>query len=71
LSEFESRLQKEAAILAELRNAAKIGLDAIECGDSILLETDQDIANLVHPASERALKKRMVFLSKQLANINV
>ncbi len=63
--------QEEAAKLAALRNAAKIGLDAIECGDSILLETDQDIANLVRQAGERALKKRMVFLSKQLSNSSV
>jgi len=68
---LESQLQIEAAKLAALRNAAKIGMDAIERGDSKVLETDQDIANLVHPASERALKKRMVFLSKQLAYINV
>jgi hypothetical protein len=68
---LESHLQNEAAKLAALRNAAKIGMDAIERGDSIVLETDQDIANLVRQAGERVLKKRMIFLSKQLANTSV
>ena len=61
----------DTAKLVALRNAAKIGFDAIECGGSLVLETDQDIANLVRQAGERALKKRMVFLSKQLANASV
>ena len=61
----------EAAKLLALRGAAKIGTDAIERGDFSTLENEQDIANLVQHAGERGLKKRMVFLSKQLANRSV
>jgi hypothetical protein len=62
---------KEAAKLVALRDAAKIGTDAIEHGDFATLENEQDIGNLVNQAGERALKERMVFLSKQLANKSV
>jgi hypothetical protein len=62
---------KEAAKLVALRDAAKIGTDAIEHGDFVTLENEQDIANLVNQAGERALKERIVFLSKQLANKSV
>ena len=68
------------AKLVALRDAAQIGADAIEHGDFIALENEQDIANLVRQAgeqagerekNERTLKKRLVFLSKQLANASV
>ena len=62
---------KNADKLQALRGAAKIGTDAIERGDFTALENEQDIANLVHQAGEHALQKRMVFLSKQLANKSV
>ena len=62
---------KKAAKLAALRGAVKVGTDAIELGDFTVLENEQDVANLVRQASERALKKRMIFLSKQLANVSV
>jgi hypothetical protein len=62
---------KEAAKLVALREAAKIGTDAIDRGDFTTLENEQDIANLVHQAGEHALKERMVFLSKQRANKSV
>jgi hypothetical protein len=61
----------EAAKLLALRGATKIGTDAIDRGDFTTLENEQDIANLVLQAGERALKKRIVFLSKQLANKDV
>ena len=61
----------EAAKLLALRDAAKIGTDAIDHGDFTILENEQDISNLVSQAGERALKERMVFLSKQLANKSV
>ena len=51
--------------------AAQLGTDAIERGAFIVLENELDIANLVRRAAERAFKKRMVFLSKQLANASV
>ena len=59
------------AKLVALRDAGQIGADAIEHGDFIVLKNEQDIANLVSQAGERALKKRTVFLSKQLANASV
>lgn len=62
---------KEAAKLVAMRNAAKIGTDAIERGDFATLENEQDIANSVSNAGSRALKERMVFLSKQLTNTSV
>jgi hypothetical protein len=62
---------KNADKLQALRGAAKIGTYAVERGDFTKLENEQDIANLVHQAGERALKERMVFLSKQLANKSV
>jgi hypothetical protein len=71
LSKLESCVQEEAAKLVALRNAAQIGMDAIERGDSIVLENDQDVANMVRQAGKRVLKKRMIFLSKQLANTSV
>jgi hypothetical protein len=62
---------KEAAKLVALRDAAKIGTDAIDRGDFTTLENERDISNLVSQAGERALKERMVFLSKQLTNTSV
>jgi hypothetical protein len=61
----------ESAKLLALRGATKIGTDAIERGDFTTLENEQDIANLVHQAGERALNEPMVFLSKQLTNTSV
>jgi antitoxin ParD1/3/4 len=51
---LESRVQEEAAKLVALRDAAKIGTDAIERGEFTTLENEQDIANLVRQAGERA-----------------
>ncbi len=51
---LESRVQEEAAKLVALRDAAKVGTDAIERGDFTMLENEQDIANLVRQAGERA-----------------
>jgi antitoxin ParD1/3/4 len=51
---LESRVQEEAAKLVALRDAAKIGTDAIERGDFTTLENDQDIANVIRQAGERA-----------------
>jgi antitoxin ParD1/3/4 len=51
---LESRVQEEAAKLVALRNAAKVGTDAIERGDFTTLANEQDIANLVRQAGERA-----------------
>jgi antitoxin ParD1/3/4 len=51
---LESRVQEEAAKLVALRDAAKIGTDAIERGEFTTLENEQDIANLVRQAAERA-----------------
>jgi hypothetical protein len=54
LSLLESRVQEDAAKLVALRDAAKVGTDAIERGEFTVLENEKDIANLVHKASERA-----------------
>lgn len=54
---LESRVQEEAAKLVALRDAAKIGSDAIERGDFIVLENEQDIANMVRQAGERAASR--------------
>jgi antitoxin ParD1/3/4 len=51
---LESRVQEEAAKLVALRGAAKVGSDAIECGDYTVLTNEQDIANVVRQAGERA-----------------
>jgi antitoxin ParD1/3/4 len=51
---LESRVQEEAAKLVALRDAAKIGTDAIERGEFTTLENEQDIANLVRQTGERA-----------------
>ena len=51
---LESRVQEEAAKLVALRDAAKIGTDAIEHGDFTKLENEQDIANVIRQAGERA-----------------
>ncbi|MDO8774036.1 MAG: type II toxin-antitoxin system ParD family antitoxin [Burkholderiaceae bacterium] len=51
---LESRVQEEAAKLAALRAAVKVGSDAMERGDYTVLTSEQDIANLVRQAGERA-----------------
>jgi antitoxin ParD1/3/4 len=51
---LESRVQEEAAKLVALRGAAKVGTDAIERGDFTTLENEQEIANVVRQAGERA-----------------
>ena len=51
---LESRVQEEEAKLVALRDAAKIGTDAIERGDFTALENDQDITNVIRQAGERA-----------------
>jgi hypothetical protein len=51
---LESRVQEDATKLVALRDAAKVGIDAIERGEFTVLENEQDIANLVRKASERA-----------------
>jgi hypothetical protein len=61
----------EAAKLLALRDASKIGTDAIDHGDFTTLENEQDISNLIRQAGERALNKRMVYLSKKLANVSI
>ena len=54
MSGLESRVQEDAAKLVALRDAAKVGTDAIERGEFTVLENEQDIANLVRKTSERA-----------------
>lgn len=39
--------------MVALRDAAKVGTDAIERGEFTTLENEQDIANLLRKASER------------------
>jgi antitoxin ParD1/3/4 len=51
---LESRVQEEAAKLVALRGAAKVGTDAMERGDFTVLENEQEIANVVRQAGERA-----------------
>ncbi len=47
----------ETAKIVALRDAAKIGTDAIKRGEFTVLENKQDIANLVRTASERTNSK--------------
>lgn len=51
---LESRVQEESAKLMALRDAAKLGFDAIERGESVALRTDQDIAGFVQQAGLKA-----------------
>ena len=51
---LESRVQEESAKLVALRGAAKLGFDAIKHGESLALQTDQDIAGFVQQAGLRA-----------------
>jgi antitoxin ParD1/3/4 len=51
---LESRVQEESAKLVALRDAAKVGTDAIERGDFTVLENEQDIAKIIRQAGERA-----------------
>lgn len=51
---LESRVQEDAAKLKALRDAAKLGFDAIDRGDSLALQSDQDIENFVQRAGQKA-----------------
>lgn len=51
---LESRVQEESAKLVALRDAAKVGFNAIERGESVALQTDQDIAGFVRQAGLKA-----------------
>ena len=51
---LESRVQEEAAKLAALRDAAKLGFAAIERGEHLPLKSDQSIENLVKQAGTKA-----------------
>ena len=51
---LESRVQEEAAKLAALRDAAKLGFDAIERGEHLVLKSDQNIRSLVKAAGVQA-----------------
>lgn len=51
---LESRVQEESAKLIALRDAAKLGFDAIEFGRSLTLRTDHDIVGFVQQAGLKA-----------------
>lgn len=51
---LESRVREESAKLVALRDAAKLGFDAIERGESLALQTDRDIADFVRQAGLKA-----------------
>jgi len=51
---LESRVQEDAAKLKALRVAAKLGFDAIDRGDYVTLQSDQDIDNFVRQAGQKA-----------------
>lgn len=51
---LEDRMLQDAAKLASLREAAKNGFDDIEQGNFVILETAEDIENMVRQAGERA-----------------
>lgn len=51
---LESRVQEDAAKLAALRDAAKLGFAAIERGEYLALQSDQDIESLVQQAGLKA-----------------
>jgi len=51
---LESRVQEDAAKLKALRDAAKTGFDAIDRGDYVTLQSDQDIENFVLQAGRKA-----------------
>jgi antitoxin ParD1/3/4 len=51
---LESRVQEESAKLAALRDAARLGFDAIERGEGLALQMDHDIADFVQQAGQKA-----------------
>lgn len=51
---LEGRVQEEAAKLAALRDAAKLGFDSIQHGDSLALRTDHDVDTFLKFAGIKA-----------------
>lgn len=51
---LESRVQEDAAKLKALRDAARLGFDAIDRGDYVALQSDQDIDNFIRQAGQKA-----------------
>lgn len=51
---LESRVQEDAAKLKALRDAAKLGFDAVDRGDYVALHTDQDMEDFVKQAGQKA-----------------
>jgi antitoxin ParD1/3/4 len=51
---LESRVQEDKAKLAALRDAARQGFAAIERGEYLALQSDQDIESFVHQAGLKA-----------------
>lgn len=51
---LESRVREDAAKLQALRDAAKLGFDAIDRGDYVALQSEQDIESFVRQAGQRA-----------------
>ncbi len=51
---LESRVQEESAKLNALRDAARQGFDAIERGEYLVLQSDQDIGSFVEQAGLKA-----------------
>ena len=51
---LESRVQEDKAKLAALRDAAKLGFAAIERGEYLALQSDQDIEGFVQQAGLKA-----------------
>lgn len=51
---LESRVQEDAAKLKALRDAAKLGFGAIDSGDYVALQSDQDIDSFIRQAGQKA-----------------
>lgn len=51
---LESRVQEDEAKLRALRDAAKLGFAAIEHGEHLALQSDQDIKDFVQQAGLKA-----------------
>ena len=51
---LEFKVQEDAAKLSALRDAAKLGFDAIERGQYLALRSDQDIDDFVRKAGAKA-----------------
>lgn len=54
---LESRVQEDKAKLMALRDAAKLGFAAIERGDYLALQSDQDIVSFVQQAGLKVKAK--------------